>query len=696
MTKKLFILLITVIALLSCSSTAFAFEPYEGYTYDEWKTGIPSANGYEATEVYYGDADRTVRFSTPVDMSIDESGKIYVLDDSGSQVVILNQDASLFKAIKSFTSPDGEEYYLYNASGLTVRNNKIYIADGENMCVVVSDLNGKIEQLITKPENPVFPQEKEFHPFSVSVDKKGNIYVMATDIYQGAAVFTSDGVFKHFYGANTVTATVDVLLSRFWKSIMNSDQREQLSNYVPHSPNNMDITDDGFMYTATGRSDYGSSKISCKNPLGTDVWGSDDGLGDLEYATRKFTEYSTEFVDVAVAENGFVFALDSTKARVFAFSPDHELTFIFAGIGFQNGTFIRTDAIETYGDKVYVLDGDKASITVFSLTEYGEAVTSALLLYIDGKYDQSKAIWEDVLRMNGNEVNAYNGIGKALLYSGQPKDAIEYFKLAGNRNLESRAYELYRTDVLRNSIPILVVSVFVLALLVVVFVILRKSFKKNAKKERKARKPKSNSRIKEFALCLLKPTSTFEDIRYKKTGSTAISSFFIFMYFVVTLLERHFLAFRFNNYTVENTNILLIFISTVGLIAIAIITNWATTTLWDGKGSMRNIWIVFGYSLCPYVCGILIRIFLSHFLIISEMSIVNIIVIGCLIWTVLILWFGMLEIQEFTIKKNLLSFLCTALGVALVVVLCFLGILLVQELFTFLGTVFAEFIERLT
>ena len=120
-----------------------------------------------------------------------------------------------------------------------------------------------------------------------------------------------------------------------------------------------------------------------------------------------------------------------------------------------------------------------------------------------------------------------------------------------------------------------------------------------------------NVDIKELGHILIHPYDGFESMSYHKRGSPLLSFIIISCFFLFTLFERHSLAFRFNYYSAENTNVFMVFISTFFLVCIAVVANWALSTLWDGKAAPRMIWIVFGYSLFPYVMGILARTLLS-------------------------------------------------------------------------------------
>ena len=105
--------------------------------------------------------------------------------------------------------------------------------------------------------------------------------------------------------------------------------------------------------------------------------------------------------------------------------------------------------------------------------------------------------------------------------------------------------------------------------------------------------------LREFGRILIHPNDGFEELSFHKSGSPLLAGIVILCFFLFTMFERFGLAFRFNHYTVENCNVFLVFVSTVCLACIGVVSNWALSTLWDGKATLRTIWIVVGYSLTP-------------------------------------------------------------------------------------------------
>ena len=113
--------------------------------------------------------------------------------------------------------PDGSETKLSKPMGVFVSstNDCLYIADTENSRILVTDMVGNVQNEITKPESEVYDQKRTFLPQRVVADKSGNIYTVLGNVTTGAAMFSPDGEFMGFSGANRVEATAKVVSNYF-------------------------------------------------------------------------------------------------------------------------------------------------------------------------------------------------------------------------------------------------------------------------------------------------------------------------------------------------------------------------------------------------------------------------------------------------------------------------------------------------
>lgn len=458
--KKVAVLILLIMALSYTSVSAFV--PYDGYAYDRFNRPVPSANGFYPVDNIYCDIEKKVFFNTPTDMVIDEEGNFYITDSENNRIVIFDKQFKLVRILNEFIDADNSKHSINKPRGIYHRAGVLYIADTDNNRVIISDVYGKIIKIINKPTNEIYPKESSFTPLKITVDSVGNIYVIVLGLFQGTASFNREYEFVEFYGSNRVVGTAELLSDLLWKKFLTKSQKEKLARYVPVEFTGFDMDKDDFMYTCTGQNYSSTGEIRKLNPVGNNVWSPNENYGDKSLAYNKGTVIDTKFYDVAVTDDNFLFALDEQRCKIFEYDQEGSLVFVFGSKGNALGTFSRPVAVDTYNEKVFVLDSSNNSITSFKKTQYGLIAHKAIIQFNEGLYEDSKKLWEQVIKFNANHYLGYVGVGKALYYTGNYKRAMEYFSLGNDKRSESNAYNAYRREIVRAFIPIAIALLIVL------------------------------------------------------------------------------------------------------------------------------------------------------------------------------------------------------------------------------------------
>lgn len=134
----------------------------------------------------------------------------------------------------------------------------------------------------------------------------------------------------------------------------------------------------------------------------------------------------------------------------------------------------RRVAIERVGDDFLVLDKAFGEMTLFQTTEYGRTLNEAVRSYYRGEEDKALQLYEQTINMNTNLDFAYSGIGKAILRQGDYNDAMRYFKQSLDQPNYSKAFLLYRKEVLRANFSTVMTVVIGLAAVTLTVRIYRK------------------------------------------------------------------------------------------------------------------------------------------------------------------------------------------------------------------------------
>ena len=469
-----------LVLLIAVPIPAFAAaEPYKGYQYDCYGISVASLNGYTPYKVFTATDMGIGGLENPKDFYVDDSAnEIYLLDSGAGRVIVLNSDMQVIREISSFTL-NGEDSPLASPSSVFVTEDKtVVIADTDNMRIIKVNQNGEIISEITRPESSIYPAEATFTPLKVLCDSAGKTYALLDGIYQGAAVFNKENKFERFYGSNRVSVSVEVLANMFWKSIMNSTQREGLSRYVPVEFAGMDIDKDGFVTTVT-KNAVPKERLRKLNSLGENIISSSSGFGDLEQVYDMVT-IATTFIDVAVDADGYTYALDSTRGRVFEYDKNYNFVFAFGGISSgQDGTFKFPVAVETKGDDVLVLDSEMKTITEFRMTSFGEKVHGALELYNEGYYKEAFEPWKEIIKLNNNYTLAHTGLGDGYYMLGEYKKAMKEYELVHDKQGYLKAFREYRNTIIRDNFKYILLAVVLLAAISVFFSVRSKRKRRN-------------------------------------------------------------------------------------------------------------------------------------------------------------------------------------------------------------------------
>lgn len=437
---------------------ATAKDPYPGYTYSSLDRPLAAPNAYTPERMLDGAALGIGSLRNPNDLFVRDN-RIYLLDSGNNRILMLSEQYRLLTEIKTFRNGDKDDGFN-NPQGLFVtEDNHIYVADTDNKRVVHLDGAGRFLQEIHSPKSEILPANFQFAPAKVGVDRAQRVYTVGRGVVEGLIEFDSDGQFSTFMGAPKVRFDpIDLV----WKRLSTKAQRDKMVQFVPTEFNNVDMDDSGFLFVTTQTKS--SAPIQRLNPTGLNVLRAVDSapIGDLNHL---FGDESM-FADIASGLNGSYSALDMTKGRIFTYDEDGRLLYIFGMNGQQVGNFGTPVAIDYMGDKVLVLDRERANITVFKPTLFGAAVNRAVDYQYKGRMDEAKTEWEKTLKLNANYELAYVGIGKSQLRNGDYSAAMRNFKLGSDRIYYSKAFQMERKRLARLYFaPVMSVAVPLLLLL---------------------------------------------------------------------------------------------------------------------------------------------------------------------------------------------------------------------------------------
>lgn len=707
MKKYLMLLMVFVLVAFSVVPTVTAAEvsavPYNTYAY--WEKGnkreaVEIREVFEVVNKIDGYDLGIEAFSMPTDIDCDKDGNLYILDSDNGRVVVVDSQMKLLRVIKA-PQQNGEEINFIGANGIYLKDdNTIYIADTNGQRIVVLNPDGTLKQLIGLPEASVIPDDFNYAPIKVLTDSRDYIYVLSSGSYYGALVYSDQGEFLGFYGANSVKTSVVDIFGKLWDRLTQTEaKRANSQQKLPYQFISMDMDENDFIYTLTGLTDsiwdVGTGQIRRLNPAGINIYKDSEGNGsdtinfadESDYRNEMGHPIMTSFKKLCVDDDGFIYAIDSTYGHIFVYDNKCNSFAVFGGgfsAGTQDGTFIRPESVAVYGDMLYVLDSNGASVTSFKLTEYGKLYKEAQKLTLDGKYNNSVALWEEVLKQDKNNLLAYRGLAKAALLNEDYDAAIKYSKIGFSQADYAIAFEQIRGNYISKNVWwMLIIGAALIGAITWYLIKSRNSEKKLS----------TNSVV--FALnSLIHPFDTFYRLKNKGEGSVLVAVGALVLFYISKVLCDISSGFTFEIFEPAEYNSLETLLGTIGVALLFVIVNWGVCVLAEGKGKLKEIFIVTCFALIPEILSSVLYLALTNILIPEEAAILTVITVVCHILAAIVLCVGIMAIHEYDFFKFLTTTILTILGMLLVVFIIFMLFILFQQLFDFIGSIFTEIFYR--
>ncbi len=693
MKKKIFSIAAIALALtilLVTPAAALSDTPYQGYIYDSYDKSNPAPVAFEPEKVINQSVLGLDSIGRLYDMDFDKEGNLYVLDSDNSSIYLLDTNLVYQKTIK--LQKDGEQYTFAKAQGIFIHktgdDKRIYIADTEQGRVLVSDKDGNVTNVYTRPKTALIDEKTEFRPTKVVVSDEETIYILGQHIYSGIIMINQYGEFLSFCGSNKIEMTASTMFNYLWKKLLSEELKGTQARQVPVEYSGLDIDEEGYLLACTVSGTQKNESIRRINAKGNNIFPGETVFGDLETAEIGENTVTTTFTDVTSIGDGVFAALDLALGRVFVYDNEGSFLMSFGTLGNQLGTFKTPVALASYNDNVYVLDQASNSITMFTVNSYGKTVLDASRSYLKGLYNESIDLWESVLVQNGSFETAYISIGRSLMNLEDYKGAMECFKLGQSRVDYSRAFQEYRTRLISEWFDIIFVVVIVIAIGLFVFFRIRKNKKKKIGYDYEV----PDGYFRRFMLSLAHPVRDMMAFVNNTKGSFWIAPAVALLWFFEKVFTYQTRAFIFNENDPSKMDIRLLFIGSVGIFVMFIVSNWLLCTMCSLSGKFTQIATVSALAVLPYIVANIFNTVLSNFLTDEEAMFMTIISVLAIAWGVIIMFVGLSKIHEVNIVVTVFLLIGTLLGIFIIVFLILVFFSLWQQFIDFCTSVFKEFV----
>ena len=713
-------------ALSGLVSNAEIFYASTSKNYKSINVDSTNTRSLSSSRVYY--YSDTIKFGNKKlalanDITADNEGNLYIADKENNRIVVLNKYSykvigvmgtyvDEYGSLETLNAPTG--VFVTDPTKMVDKSSFIFVCDNGNSRIVVFDRNYNYVKTIEKPDSALL-EESAFKPYAMAVDKYGRIFVVSPDCYEGVIVMSSQGDFTGFIGAQKVTYNI---IQQIWRRFQTAEQRAQSAQNLPMAYNNITVDDDGFVYVTINFTEKDEqakqlaalkSKQSTYSPVkklnstGVEIMkrnGFFDPGGEVDIFNANEV---SRIIDVALGDEGSWTILDNSaneksgRIRAFTYDQNGNLLFAFGDKGDQvgNGEDFVAMTYQVVDDVYNLIFLDNSStgfkITIFHPTDYCDTIMSALHNENENNFSATIDYWQEVLTSNNNFDLAYIGIGKALYNQGKYEEAMKMLSSAYETEYYAKAFAETRKQLL--SVLLLPLIVVIIVLLVLVAKFLGWAKKKNKATSLKVgRKTYLEELLYVFHL-VFHPFDGFWDLKHEKRGSVRAATTILGVSILAFFYQAIGQGYMFNprgDYSTVFVQILALLVP----VLLWVISNWCLTTLFDGEGSLKDIYIATCYSLAPLPLFVIVSTILTNVFTVSEGGIVSLLVSIGWVWVGILLFFGMSVTHDYSTGKNIITTLGTIVAMVVIMFIAILFSSLVIKMVTFIMAIFTEIGNR--
>lgn len=191
------------------------------------------------------------------------------------------------------------------------------------------------------------------------------------------------------------------------------------------------------------------------------------------------------------------------------------------------------------------------------------------------------------------------------------------------------------------------------------------------------------------------PFKGFWDLKHEKKGNVYSAWLIVALLSVLLILRRQFTGFILNFNKQNEMNVFVEILSVLAPLGLWCLSNWCITTLVDGEGSFKDIFITTSYALTPLVLINIPMLLLSNVMIVEETVFYTVLDALSILWAGLLILIGIMTVHQFTMPKTIATIAVAVVGMVIILFLILLFVSIIQQIVSFVDLLWTEMTMRM-
>ncbi|HPA60448.1 MAG TPA: YIP1 family protein [Clostridia bacterium] len=187
-----------------------------------------------------------------------------------------------------------------------------------------------------------------------------------------------------------------------------------------------------------------------------------------------------------------------------------------------------------------------------------------------------------------------------------------------------------------------------------------------------------------------RPFKGFEEMKTEHRGSMLYAVTMFILSALMNIVEFVYTGFLVNYNNPYMINSIFLAMVTIFPVVLFVVANWSVTTLLEGKGRMKDIFMVLMYAMFPFLLLRLVSLFLTNVLTLEEMMVsYTLVSIGSVLMFAY-MFIGLISVHEYSFGAAIGSLLLTVVAMMIIVFILMLLFTLAADVVDFVRVVYKE------
>ena len=269
---------------------------------------------------------------------------------------------------------------------------------------------------------------------------------------------------------------------------------------------------------------------------------------------------------------------------------------------------------------------------------------------------------------------------------------MEHFEAAYDTENWSLSYSQLRKDNIKKIF--FIIPVVIVALCVGLSLLLKKINRINIRAATSGEKITFGKELLYGFHIIGHPFDGFWDLKKEKRGSVRAALVFLAITVLTFFYQAIGQGYLFNPTGTYSTIVAQLLSVCVPLL-LFVISNWCLTTLFEGEGSFKDIFVATCYSLVPLPILIIPSTIISNFVNLNEQDFVTLFVTLAFVWAGFLIFFGTMVTHDYSLGKNVIMIVCSIVGMAFIMFVALLFTTLLGKVVGFVTNIITEIAYRM-